>query len=476
MAARTLWVALGGQPLPLLVEPILSSHLRIVTSSPTRSRANAHPAVVSKKRGFLLPHPSSLCVIWGEGGSDPRSVVMASETVFEIERNRAMKTSRTIKSRAGLSSTRCGRAYAIARLRVVGLLLAGVMWPAAPTARAENSFCALNALSGPCDPSPLGQQSVMNIPGIASDLVISPQNGHPRRDVFHEKPIAGTATLTAQVESLFWEPGARFAVQLEMSGRVGWGEPGVHGNFLLDPACALDPGSWNFYSAISGTMVGLPGSTYDTAVYSITLQDGEFVQVGAGANNRNLQPGVYAPIVVEAVGPLPDPSLPTGPMTGELTIVLADGCYPPLTPDVTGTWTGSIDCAGFALDIDDETPPTEQHFSNVTLKFGSQQAFTGYTVEITGGNTINVLCANLSNDPNSTTKGQGTLFNPSYEANPLALQVFLKAEVFPPNLSGHSGKLRARQIVGNTTEAQLCKWSFVRVDTADPQIADACTP
>ena len=60
---------------------------------------------------FLLPHPSLLCVIWGEGGSGPRSVLMVSETGLGIERYRAMKTSEAIKSRARLVSMGYGRSW-----------------------------------------------------------------------------------------------------------------------------------------------------------------------------------------------------------------------------------------------------------------------------------------------------------------------------------------------------------------------------
>ncbi len=99
------------------------------------------PQFFPKKRDVLLPHPSLLCVIWGEGGSDPRSAVMGSETVFEIERNRAMKTTEAIKSRARLVSMGNGRAATTVRRGKVPLVI-HVLTPG-PVIAASRRICEI---------------------------------------------------------------------------------------------------------------------------------------------------------------------------------------------------------------------------------------------------------------------------------------------------------------------------------------------
>ena len=84
-----------------------------------------------------------------------------------------MKTSETIKSQASLASTRCGRAYRVARLRaVMGILAAGVLWGYSPTEDAKGDFlCSENAVSdGTCDPTPPLPLHVIAIPELVDLL------------------------------------------------------------------------------------------------------------------------------------------------------------------------------------------------------------------------------------------------------------------------------------------------------------------
>lgn len=68
-----------------------------------------------------------------------------------------MNTSETINSHASLASTRCGRGYRVARLRVVmGILAAGVLWSFARTEDAKGDFRSAEdaASESICDPAP----------------------------------------------------------------------------------------------------------------------------------------------------------------------------------------------------------------------------------------------------------------------------------------------------------------------------------
>ena len=84
-----------------------------------------------------------------------------------------MKTSNTIKSRGSLASMRGGRAYGIARYRLVmAVLAAGISWAYAPTARAEGDFwCAEDALLSGCVLDGT-TTNVISIPGLVDFLTL----------------------------------------------------------------------------------------------------------------------------------------------------------------------------------------------------------------------------------------------------------------------------------------------------------------
>lgn len=85
-----------------------------------------------------------------------------------------MKTNETINSHASLANTRGGRAYGVARLRVVmGFLAAGVLWSFTPTEGANGDFGDSQdaASKGLLDPAPPLSPPVMANP----ELVDLPQ-------------------------------------------------------------------------------------------------------------------------------------------------------------------------------------------------------------------------------------------------------------------------------------------------------------
>lgn len=383
-----------------------------------------------------------------------------------------MKTKKTIKSRASLARTRCGRAYGMARRRVaMGIVVAGALWGYVPTARAQAVFsCPGNANSSICDASdPTPAAHAIAIPGIVDFLRFEPGTFGS----FVERLGAGTAHFTGKVDKT-GDTDIEFDVDMTFSGRLNPGDEGYPpaGSpvLLMQPFCLPDTSTWHYYTALTGTLTGRPGSIYDGAVYSVTLGPNA-AQVGPSANNKNQNNGLWAPIIVEAIGELPDPSLPTGPSEGIINLWFQGSCFPPPVVDVTGTWTGSIECAGFDFDFD--AVPHEQFSTDVVLKFGNRSDFSQYSAELTENATVETFCGQITHNLGSESRGQGGLTSSTGTVPPGFLKV---ADVDRDASPAPTGQLRARQIHVTPQGSMLCKWSLTLTDTADPQIADSCTP
>ena len=131
-----------------------------------------------------------------------------------------MKTKKTIKSRASLARTRCGRAYGMAQRRVVmGIVVAGALWGCVPTARAGGDFwCAENALVNLCAVGDLPTQ-VIRIPGLVDLLTFETQGS------LIERTTAGTAHFTGVVDERT-DTNIEFDVDMTFSGRFHKGDGG----------------------------------------------------------------------------------------------------------------------------------------------------------------------------------------------------------------------------------------------------------
>ncbi|MCH9002284.1 MAG: hypothetical protein IIC02_06895 [Planctomycetes bacterium] len=227
-------------------------------------------------------------------------------------------------------------------------------------------------------------------------------------------------------------------------------------------------------------MVGLPGSPYVDTRYAITKRSTD-AQLGVGANTHNVLMGLFAEINFELIdNPHNVPDLPVGPFAGELSAVVetpgvtASGdvnqsCFPAAEPELTGTWTGTIDCVGFDAESAFGATPVERFFSAAVLEIGrsTNELDVGdeYSVRLTRetGNAQS-FCAYAPNNPGSTTGGQGVLVEPQRQAT----RVYFKFE---------GETLKARELIANGLHGtQLCKWSFTRTSTTPPTVADACSP
>ncbi len=410
-------------------------------------------------------------MIWGERGSILRMFVAAGQKKLEIERDGTMKFNEAIKSNVKMASTLGGRAYGVGRVRVVmGILVAGTVWGYAPAARAEAVFwCADSARTAPfCNPNPGPVVYTIAIPGLVDFLRV--ENGPPGN--FVERLGAGTAHFTGKVHK--WDDtDIEFDVDMIFSGRLDSGDEGYPppGSpvVLLEPIfCPFDTSTWHYYTALTGTLTGQPGSIYDGAVYSVTLGPNA-AQLGNGANNTQGGHGLWSTIIVEAIGELPDPSLPTGPLEGIIALRLLEGCFPPPVVDLTGTWTGSIECAGYDFDFD--AVPQEQFSTDVVLKLGNQSDFSQYSAELTENATVETFCGQITHNLGSESSGQGGLTSSTGTVPPVFLKV---ADVDREASPAPTGQLRARQIHVTPQGSMLCKWSLTLTDTADPQIANTC--
>ena len=137
-------------------------------------------------------------------------------------------------------------------------------------------------------------------PGLATDLVFDP-TGAFVQDV-------GEWRLTGRVES-----GAiAFDVDLTFSGIMSYAQavvavPGTPKLELINAAYVanggpVDPTTWVFATAVSGTFTGIAGSTYDGAILDIVMR-GPAGALGDGANNKNIGFGLSSWLTATARDP-----------------------------------------------------------------------------------------------------------------------------------------------------------------------------
>ncbi len=123
--------------------------------------------------------------------------------------------------------------------------------------------------------------------GIAPDFAFDPIGQLEERD-------DGTATLTGIIASLS-QPGIRFSVHLNYSGRILTGEAGyppagspkkeLIPSAYIENGGPIDPATWTYYTAGNGFFVGLGAA--QGALLQVAL-DGPAFQVGTGANGKNV--------------------------------------------------------------------------------------------------------------------------------------------------------------------------------------------
>lgn len=168
---------------------------------------------------------------------------------------------------------------------VLGAALAPLPLAAGGTPAAVDSRCANTVTSDENHPTPVGPLAFF-FPGLATDL------GFEAPGTFTEFGN-GTAALSGVIASAS-NPAMRFAVSLEMSGRVNPGDanypPAGSPKLDLLPTAyvagggAIDPNTWHYYPNWSGTLLGLS----DFAGAKIALaRFGPSFQIGTGANGLN---------------------------------------------------------------------------------------------------------------------------------------------------------------------------------------------
>ena len=362
------------------------------------------------------------------------------------------------------------------RLFMVPLIAAAMLGVKQPAANADfdppgpDVFCARNAITyALCQLSSVSVNEAFVLPelGGSFDFYYVLSNAHF---------VMGTdgARLTGDIREV--AGGNKFSVAIDFTGAHPADPDTV--DMLIHPACA-DPNTWIQFTGITGELVGLPGSPYVDTRYAITKRSND-AQLGLGANTHNVQMGLFAKINFELIdNPHDVPDLPVGPFAGEVSFIIPDAgldengvhlsCFPPAEPDLTGTWTGTIDCVGFDAESAFGATPVERLFSAAVLKIGrSTNALDvgdQYSVRLTreAGNAQS-YCAYAPNNPGSTTGGQGGLVEPYRHAT----RVYFRFE---------GETLKARELkVDGLDGTQLCKWNFTRASTTPPTVPDACSP
>lgn len=186
----------------------------------------------------------------------------------------------------------------------LGIALLGGGLPAqGPTYAAATA-----AEAGPLATEPGG--FLLAIPGVADDFVL-----------FADGQFETRANGTARLSGLLRRQSAfdrELFVVLEFSGRIDPGSP-LHPPagapiLTMDPAAyvplgPVDPLTFVHYTQVTGTITGL--HSYLGA--AIAVSAAAPVQVGTGANNENLQPGLLADLTLQVVQPpVLLPFVPTG--------------------------------------------------------------------------------------------------------------------------------------------------------------------
>ena len=363
------------------------------------------------------------------------------------------------------------------RLFMVPLIAAAVLGVSQPVANAgtdppgPDTYCVRAAESDACEIFRFGSHFAFRLPGIADDLFFIPDG------LFVHSPEE--SRLTGEITT-GGTPSIRFSVVIDMSNPVSPPPNPVAQN--LDAVCYFnqgDPSNWTAFTTWSGELVGLPGSIYDGARYSITPRTSiSDIQWGQSASDKNVRLGMAGKFVFALANPAAHPTLPVGPLDGIFNVNTVPSvsffggivpCIPPAEPDLTGTWTGTIDCVGFDAEVNLSAEPVETFFSAATLEIGRSTNLLDvgdqYSVRLTRetGNS-QAFCAYAPNNPGSTTGGQGVLVEPQRQAT----RVYFKCE---------GETLKARELIADGLHGtQLCKWSFTRTSTTPPTVADACSP
>ncbi len=195
-----------------------------------------------------------------------------------------------------------GRTTALATI-ALGLLAA------AATGQNPTYGVALTAETDPAATETGG--FLLSIPGVGNDFVLFGDGQ------FVERPD-GTARLSAFVHRQIALDRELF-VQLEFAGRLGPSDVGyppagspvvtLHPSAYV-PTGSIDPATWAYYTQVTGSMTGL--RTYDGA--RITVANQGAAQLGAGASNKNVQPGLALDLDLTVVQqPVIGSIVPTGP-------------------------------------------------------------------------------------------------------------------------------------------------------------------
>lgn len=366
-------------------------------------------------------------------------------------------------------------------------------------ARAADFPLAFDAGTIPfCQISTVFSNDAFKLPGLGgsyffTDGVPSGRDGLTDNGTFIEGQAVGKARVVGTITD-DGAPARKFAVDLVVEGRLNADDPGYGDTcrafFLRTPCGSTD--EWHVYTALSGTLTGLLGSDVDGAVYNVSLgtpplppdtasrcDDGDpanpVFQVGLGANTHSTDPGAFAPLnlVLAQDNGMGLPAVTDGEIS--LRIATTTSFPPTPTPSPTGTWQGSIDCAGVADFTDTET------FSGpVVLKVGARSGVS-YGVELSDGSggVIATYCGDFANEIRvNSDQGAGQLFNNDPAAPSEA--VFLKVRNTDP------ATLKARELLSlpDGSDAfdfpeglNFCKWSFTQTNPAepDPPIPAVCS-
>ena len=167
--------------------------------------------------------------------------------------------------------------------------------------------------------------AALSLPGLATDLRLLPGAQFVERS-------DGTARLLGVV-ARGPAPAQQFVVDFALSGRVDPGAPHFPpgGSPTLDlfagayaPAGPVRPENWHYYGELSGALVGVGEWTGGRLAVSSSVTD---VQVGTGANGRNLRHGAFGRLHLETLAqPGAGPAFPvTFPAPGELALDLDAG-------------------------------------------------------------------------------------------------------------------------------------------------------
>lgn len=160
---------------------------------------------------------------------------------------------------------------------------------------------------------------LLSIPGIGDDFVL-----------FGDGQMVTRANGTARISAFVHRLAAfdrEFYVQLEFSGRIGPGDVGYPpaGSPVLTlqagaylPSGSIDPATYVYYTQVTGTLTGV--RAYAGASLTVTNQGA--AQLGLGASNKNVLPGLAVDLAVTVVQqPILGSMTPLGPAQMRATLV-----------------------------------------------------------------------------------------------------------------------------------------------------------